>query len=682
MSSALQAARSCANTILWQSLRIDAFQGATPHVLLVVDHTPCTLQKVLLEGYIQELNRFNGEAPEAPNVVGPLRVGLHSSAKTPCFSKGFKSNWRVTYGVLPFKADRFLDDVRTLQAFLRLCGHPSDKASSESVTGDADGSVKAREKMRQMFDSLSWLLTPEERGEMEWEDPLFERLCNGSDRELLGCILIQRNAFQNELDKYRLRLDLFNMGLRVAEHNHLEIMSASADDVLASKCDGDSISDDTNCCLDNDELVHYMRSCSFKPDVAEAIGRAIADSIDVWSWSRKISRKEENGEGNDCRPLQVVPPASFQSALSNEGLWSLYSSGVLTWKGRALDGEGDGGTDGSVVPETSFITGPGAPLRIICCTGQVLTYDGGMEDCLLNTGYYAAAHASERNMVQNHRLRFAVHHAEPSNQGENAATAGAEEAAAATLLPMDGVGDTGRHGRLKKKEYLAMLKLKGAKDSTKCGLSHSCEEDVVRASGTDGSNVAGACVGSSIGGTFPVGEVISESFDLSKLNGTCDVFAYPSLSKAVTMAQPKPATLTIVKGVVTDISPDAPDELVELIELVRQTEGSCYVRELGIGLSPYLGRDRVVSDVTAFERQFGVHLSLGQRHPLFVKQSSKRNADGSVAVSVDGPVLKRRAGKYHIDVFLDAARLEMGDFTVDFTKGLVSSSAAPAAFAG
>nr|CCC93573.1 unnamed protein product [Trypanosoma congolense IL3000] len=236
----------------------------------------------------------------------------------------------------------------------------------------------------------------------------------------------------------------------------------------------------------------------------------------------------------------------------------------------------------------------------------------------------------------------------------------------------------GEHqGRLKKKEYLALQKLKLMKDTTKRGSYPSGEEDVGRGCGFNAASGVGACVGCSIGGTFPVGEVISESFDLSKLSGTCDIFAYPSLSKAVTMSQPKPATLTIKNGIVTDISADAPKELMELIELVRQAEGDCCVRELGIGLSPYLGRDRAVSDVTAFERQFGVHLSLGQRHPLFVKQTAKRNADGKVAVVVEGPVLKRRAGKYHIDVFVDAARLEMGNFVVDFTKGLVDSTSLP-----
>jgi hypothetical protein len=139
------------------------------------------------------------------------------------------------------------------------------------------------------------------------------------------------------------------------------------------------------------------------------------------------------------------------------------------------------------------------------------------------------------------------------------------------------------------------------------------------------------------------------------------------------MSRPTPFTITIEKGVVTQVSDGTPAEFLDLLSLVRQVEGDCYVRELGIGLNPYVGLTHVVSDVTTFERQWGIHLSLGQRHPLFVKQRARCNTDGSVAtgVHVAGPVLKRKAGKYHIDVFIDAAQLRMADvFSIDFTKGI------------
>ncbi|ESL06568.1 hypothetical protein TRSC58_05756 [Trypanosoma rangeli SC58] len=655
MSAAVLAARACARTILWESLRLAAFRGAVPHVLFVVDRSPCALQKVLLEGYLQELDLVNGVSSGQGG--GPLRVDLDPSALTPCYSAGLDRDWKVTYGVLPFCAASFLEEVRALQAFLRQCG--SSVAAGDGIAGGR----WSQEQMKSAFESLAPLLSPygaadvltgKDTGDSEeWRNTLLCVLPAGPSRELLGCILIQRNAFQNELEKYRLRLDLFNMGLRVAEHNHLECMSRTAD-ALASGKDGGS----RERCLEEDEIIYYMQSCSLQPHVAESMGRAIADSIDAWSWKRETVA----ADGGGGVPVDVVPPASFYESLSNAGLLSVYNAGVLQWEGSSSAANTRSASAGAAADGFAAalkISGPGAPLRIICHDGGVLSFEGGLEDCLLNTGYYAAAHTEERNCVRRHRQRFPG-----CGAGEAAKEGGEGEEHMA--LP-SGDGEAEKRGRLKKKEYLAMLKLTGKRPAAGHASSPSDgNDDGVRRGGHD----CGACVGSSIGGTFPVGEVISESFDLSKLNGTCSVFAYPSLFKEVTMSEPQPVTMHIEKGIVTDIGPNAPAELVELIGLVRQAEGACYVRELGIGLSPHVGRNRVVSDVTAFERQFGVHISLGQRHPLFVKQPGKRNADGSMAVRVEGPVLKRKAGKYHIDVFLDAARLEMGAFSVDFTKGV------------
>nr|CCC93574.1 conserved hypothetical protein [Trypanosoma congolense IL3000] len=393
MSAAIVAARECANTILWHSLRVDAFQGAIPHVLFVVDRVPCTLQKVLLEGYIREMNGFNGADVGVVNDASPLRIGLDLCAETPCYSKGLESNWKFTYTVLPFKADSFLNDVKTLQAFLRECGGSLQQTEVENGKVTTARPPWSRERMKREFDSLASLLAPEDNVKEGWSEALFEALCSGPYRELLGCILIQRNAFQNELEKYRLRLDLFNMGLRVAEHNHLEIMSASAD-ALVAKCECSDAGASEHGALENKEIIHYMRSCSFKPDVAESIGRAIADSIDAWSWTRRLVTTEEGDASGNSEPISVVPPPSFLAALANDNLWSLYGTGVLSWKGdtQASDVSADDQyTAASVNPSaTTVITGPGAPLRIVSHTGGVLTYDGGLEDCLLNTGNYTA----------------------------------------------------------------------------------------------------------------------------------------------------------------------------------------------------------------------------------------------------------------------------------------------------
>lgn len=622
MSLSLDAARKCASTLLFQSLRVDAFTGAVPHVMIVVDRQPCVLQKVLVEGYRQVLQELNGAAPKA--VSGPLFIPLSpSDTPTPCGAAGLfgAAAARVSYSVIPFECETFLADMRRLRSFFRLCG--TGAGSSPSAAFDEE------------FDSVRRYLLPfpQDGDGGVAADRMASALREGPLREMLGFILVQRNAFQNEMGRYRLRLTLFDLGMRVAEHCHLECMSARADALAAGGDEGAALADD--------EVYSYARSCAFPPAVAECLGRAIADSIDQFAWQR------ETGEPS------AAPPPSFGAALSSPAVWQLFAAGALVWRG------GDAAAARPADPEAlrrAPITAAGAPLRILCEEeGQCLSFSGGMEDCLLNTGFYAASERAERNDVHQHRALFPCA-AEPGpGRGP-------------TPEP-EGAGEGRTMGRMKKKEYLAHLRETGQRPNKKKPRLESDEDEA----GTQ--RACGAAINTSIGGTFPVGEVISESFDLSQLSGTCSVFAYPDLHKLVAMAKPRPFTMTIEAGVVTGVGADAPEEFADLLSLVRQAEGACYVRELGIGLNPYVGLAHVVSDVTAFERQWGVHLSLGQRHPLFVKQGAKCNADGTVVagVSVVGPVLKRKAGKFHIDVFVHATKLAIGDFELDFTKGVATA---------
>ncbi|XQJ30975.1 hypothetical protein NXY56_007082 [Leishmania guyanensis] len=699
MSATIKAACACASTLLFHSLRLHAFRGAFPHILIVVDRVPCVLQKVVTEGYLQVLRAYGQQGAayltenhdsllaastetlaETADDRGSLKghggdlfIPLEPGAETPSGSAGFTMHVPLpsfatddpaplSYSLMPFCSEDFLSRVRRLQQFFRHCGdgqlqHQGDQHEAAAAAGGATmtsppaapSSVWTAELFREEFDELCPLLEPllSSKGDSVEVDvaegkPLWQALFNGPPRELLGCVLVQENAFQNEMRRYRLRLNLFDLGVRVAEHCHLGIMSQRADRLAAEGRLKEA--------LEDDQVYSYARSCAFRPEQAQCLAKAIADSIDLYSWCR--------AGGASCAAARVgqALPASITAALQSAELWSIFNSGAL-----------DGCTSATAADRTAMdvgvalqepIEGPGIPLLIVCRdAAKVLTYGGGMEDCLTNTGYYEAAYVPERNDVARHRERFRTAYNEVSGGGGE--SEGVEENTAATP-PM--------HGRLKKKEYLAMLKEKGQKPN-KPQSDGADEED-----GAVSRNApAGSCISNSIGGTFPIGEVITESFDLSQLSGTCDVFAYPDMFKQVTMSHPAPFTMTVERGVVTHISNGAPKEFLDLLSLVRQVEGKCYVRELGIGLNPYVGPAHVVSDVTTFERQWGIHLSLGQRHPLFVKQRERRNADGTVAagVQVDGPILKRKAGKYHIDVFVDAAQLRMGNmFVVDFTKGI------------
>lgn len=137
-----------------------------------------------------------------------------------------------------------------------------------------------------------------------------------------------------------------------------------------------------------------------------------------------------------------------------------------------------------------------------------------------------------------------------------------------------------------------------------------------------------------VGGTFPIGEVFTELQDVRRLNGEATIFAYGGFDFCVRL--PDPFTLVVKDGLVIG-APDAPQEFLGILDVIR-TDEPAYVRELGLGLNRAFGKHRIVDDITAFERQCGVHLSLGAKHGVYKKPGMPAG----------------KHAKYHIDVFVDA----------------------------
>ncbi len=135
-----------------------------------------------------------------------------------------------------------------------------------------------------------------------------------------------------------------------------------------------------------------------------------------------------------------------------------------------------------------------------------------------------------------------------------------------------------------------------------------------------------------VGGTYPIGEVFTEAKVLEQVNGEAMIFGYAGEDHLVRLM--KPFKVTIEKGILTT-GPDAPDEFNKILDLIREDE-AVYVREFGMGLNPAMGKHGLVSDITAFERQKGMHISLGAKHAIYAKQG-----------------LNRKKGRYHVDVFID-----------------------------
>jgi hypothetical protein len=135
-----------------------------------------------------------------------------------------------------------------------------------------------------------------------------------------------------------------------------------------------------------------------------------------------------------------------------------------------------------------------------------------------------------------------------------------------------------------------------------------------------------------VGGTYPIGEVFSEAKDLTKVNGEVMVFGYAGADHCVRIVEPFKGT---IKEGIFEASPDAPQEFLDILDLVRKDE-PVWVREFGMGLNPTMGKDRIVNDITAFERQKGMHMSLGMKHGIYPK-----------------PGFSRKDGRYHVDIFID-----------------------------
>jgi hypothetical protein len=151
-----------------------------------------------------------------------------------------------------------------------------------------------------------------------------------------------------------------------------------------------------------------------------------------------------------------------------------------------------------------------------------------------------------------------------------------------------------------------------------------------------------------VGGTFPIGEVFTESQDLGKANGELLIYGLAGADHMVQIHEPFLAT---VKEGIIDAPAGSPQIFQDTIALIRAQERSL-VREIGFGLNPAMDRTRVVNDITAYERMTGLHLSLGEKHGIYKK-----------------PGLEPGKTRYHVDVFVAADRILIDDEVI-FENGV------------
>ena len=191
------------------------------------------------------------------------------------------------------------------------------------------------------------------------------------------------------------------------------------------------------------------------------------------------------------------------------------------------------------------------------------------------------------------------------------------------------------------------LKLKEKIDVAKAGVIYSGGEALHFPAGFEPAklNIGDYSTMPNVGGQFPIGEVFTESKELTALNGKATVFIFADTSYRVNRPE-KPITIIIENGILVATENSTP-AFDEMLALIREGEGDIWIRELGFGLNRGLSKTKILSDVGSYERICGVHLSLGRKHGMYAK-----------------PGFKRGDGKFHIDIFLDTDTVTLDDEVV------------------
>lgn len=144
-----------------------------------------------------------------------------------------------------------------------------------------------------------------------------------------------------------------------------------------------------------------------------------------------------------------------------------------------------------------------------------------------------------------------------------------------------------------------------------------------------------------IGGTFPIGEVFTEAKNLFTVNGSLMVYGFADTSFNIQMHEP--FRIDIRDGIVVSWDDSAPESFCDVVEQIK-THERVLVREIGFGLNRAISREKYLSDITAFERVYGLHVSLGEKHTVYKKEGIQ--ADKT---------------RFHVDLFVCADRVLADD---------------------
>lgn len=134
-----------------------------------------------------------------------------------------------------------------------------------------------------------------------------------------------------------------------------------------------------------------------------------------------------------------------------------------------------------------------------------------------------------------------------------------------------------------------------------------------------------------VGGTFPIGEVFTEAQDFTTMNGSVLIYAYADSDFHISMHEP--FRVDIKNGLIVGWADNTPQSFIDIVSLVSSYERPL-IREIGFGLNRAITRKHYLRDITAFERIYGLHFSLGEKHSVYKKKG-----------------ITTHKTKFHVDIF-------------------------------
>jgi len=134
-----------------------------------------------------------------------------------------------------------------------------------------------------------------------------------------------------------------------------------------------------------------------------------------------------------------------------------------------------------------------------------------------------------------------------------------------------------------------------------------------------------------IGGTFPIGEVFTETKDFNSVNGSFVLDTFANRDFSITFSQP--FEVQVENSLIVGYSQNVSGEFKEMIEKIQSVERPL-LREIGFGLNRAITKERYLGDITAFERLIGIHFSIGEKHSVYKKAG-----------------IQAYKARFHVDIF-------------------------------